>query len=195
MSVPAALAAPLLSTFAAPLPATLVAAPLPWRSLLQRRPRPLTLLDGGSGDAFFGEAAVRATLDDFKAAAPSMFGGHPDTVAIGITGDIALAEVDGPVVVLSLSGRFWHKRETVLANAGAFLRQRWPEICDVIVGDPGSLRDVVRDDETGDVLEDRRAPDWNGDRAALEYQGIDPDRRGPFPERTGGFRAGGSMFS
>ena len=75
MSVPAALAAPLLSTFAAPLPAALVAAPLPWRSLLQRRPRPLTLLDGGSGDAFFGEAAVRATLDDFKAAAPSMFGG------------------------------------------------------------------------------------------------------------------------
>ncbi|EOD35528.1 hypothetical protein EMIHUDRAFT_201673 [Emiliania huxleyi CCMP1516] len=96
----------------------------------------------------------------------SMLRGHPHTVAIGITGDIALAEVDGP-------------RETVLANAGAFLRQRWPEICDVIVGDPGSLRDVVRDDETGDVLEDRRAPDWNGDRAALEYQGIDPDRRGP----------------
>ena len=55
--------------------------------------------------------------------------------------------------------------------------------------------DVVRDDETGDLLDDRRAPDYNGDREAMEYQGIDPDRRGPFSEGVGGLRPGGSMLS
>ena len=38
------------------------------------------------------------------------------------------------------------------------------------------------------------APDFNGDRATMEYQGIDPDVRGPFPPGTGGLRAGGSMM-
>jgi len=27
---------------------------------------------------------------------------------------------------------------------------------------------------------DKRAPDFNGDRETMEYQGIDPDARGPF---------------
>ena len=44
-------------------------------------------------------------------------------------------ELDGPCVYLTLSGRFWHRRETVLANAAAFLRQRIPEIADVDVRD------------------------------------------------------------
>ena len=51
------------------------------------------------------------------------------------------------------------------------------------------------DEDTGDVLEDRRSPDWNGDRQTLAYQGIDPDTRGPFPNAQGGFRPGGSMLS
>ena len=56
------------------------------------------------------------------------------------------------------------------------------------------LLDVEVDDETGEVVRDWRAPDYNGDRATLEYQGIDPDERGPF-SATGGLRPGGSMFS
>ena len=27
---------------------------------------------------------------------------------------------------------------------------------------------------------DKRAPDFNGDREVMEYQGLDPDARGPF---------------
>lgn len=28
--------------------------------------------------------------------------------------------------------------------------------------------------------EDKRSPDFNGDREVMEYQGLDPDARGPF---------------
>ena len=65
----------------------------------------------------------------------------------------------------------------------------------VDVQDPDDLLDLIRDEETGMVLEDRRAPDLSGDRETLEYQGIDPDTRGPFAQASGGFRPGGSMFS
>ena len=34
-----------------------------------------------------------------------------------------------------------------------------------------------------------------GDRETMEYQGIDPDNRGPFAWGAGGFRPGGSLFS
>ena len=98
-------------------------------------------------------------------------------------------------MLLELRGRFWHRRETVLANARVYLMRAIPELADVDVFDEDDLLDVVYDDETGDVVEDRRSPDYNGDREALEYQGIDPDTRGPFPNSVGGFRPGGSIFS
>ena len=134
------------------------------------------------------EAGVQRALEDFQDQAESMFGRHPRASAIGITGEVALVELDGPFVLLSLGGRFWHKRETVLRNAAAFLRARIPEIADVELAAPDELDDIVYDDETGAVLEARRAPDWNGDRETLEYQGIDPDSRGPFAQPSGGFR-------
>jgi hypothetical protein len=37
--------------------------------------------------------------------------------------------------------------------------------------------------------EDKRSPDFNGDRETMEYQGLDPDARGPFV-----FANGGSMM-
>ena len=141
------------------------------------------------------EENVLSSLERFKDQATSMFGRHEQAAQIGITGDVALLELDGPIVILTLSGRFWHKRETVLRNAAAFLTAEIPEIAEVTVADEGDLLDKVVDDETGVVLEDRRSPDWNGDRGTLEYQGIDPDTRGPFPGAAGAFRTGGSMFS
>ena len=38
--------------------------------------------------------------------------------------------------------------------------------------------------------EDKRSPDFNGDRETMEYQGLDPDARGPFVFSSGG----GSMI-
>lgn len=187
--------------------------PVPWLSpapplahtpspsqLVDSRLRPsrvaaLRLIDNDDAAAILTEANVEAALAGFREAAISMFGCHPQASAIGITGDVRLSHIDGPFVSIMLSGKFWHRRETVLANAGTFLRQRIPEICEVDVADPDMLIDVVTDEETGVVLEDRRAPDLSGDRATLEYQGIDPDSRGPFPRPSGGFRVGGSIFS
>ena len=162
---------------------------------LQDRGRSAQLLMQADDNSVLTEANVLAALEDFRAAAVSMFGCHPQAAALGITGDVELRTLDGPAVLLGLSGRFWHRRETVLANAAAYLRQRIPELADVDVLDPDDLVDVVTDVETGIVLEDRRSPDLNGDRETLEYQGIDPDTRGPFAQPAGGFRAGGSIFS
>ena len=127
------------------------------------------------------EENVQLVLDSFKAQCTTMFGCHQKAADIGITGDLSLFEIDGPIVVLSLSGQFWHKRETVMRNAGTFLMQVIPEIADVVPADEDDLLDKIFDGDTGALLEDRRSPDFNGDRAALEYQGIDPDNRGPFP--------------
>ena len=140
------------------------------------------------------EDAARA-LDEFADLASSMFGRHARCAAVGITGAVELDSLDGPIVLVKLSGRFWHKRATVLRNCRTYLMQRIPELSDVDLADPDDELDLIYDDETGELAEDRRAPDWNGDRDALTYQGIDPDMRGPFPGNVGGLRPGGSIFS
>ena len=68
-----------------------------------------------------------------------------------------------------------------------------PRLVEVTVGGEGTA-DVLADFDEGDPVEGRprrdlRAPDFNGDRAIMEYQGIDPDIRGPFPG------IGGSIMS
>jgi len=61
--------------------------------------------------------------------------------SVGITGTVTLADLDGPVVVLSLQGRFWHERSMVLARVGHFLKQRIPEIMDVEIENEAQLDD------------------------------------------------------
>ena len=138
---------------------------------------------------------MRAALDEFRRNAVDMLGCHPAAAAIGITGDVALAHQEGPFCELALEGRFWHRRATVLRRAEAHLRARIPELIEVTVADPAMLLDAEFDEMTGVVIADHRAPDYNGDRATLEYQGIDPDARGPFGGAAGGLRPGGSMLS
>lgn len=43
-----------------------------------------------------------------------------------ISGVVELADLDGPFVKLSLRGRFWHKRSTVVARIANYLKQRIP---------------------------------------------------------------------
>lgn len=117
--------------------------------------------------------------------------------SIGITGEIEFKELCGPEVTLQLSGKFWHRRETVLGRAAMWLNARMPEIISVNVSDKDELSDFdeVLDEFTGDIMEriDRRSPDFNGDRETMEYQGIDPDMRGPFP--LGVNSSGGPMIN
>jgi len=103
---------------------------------------------------------------------------------IGITGNVELVSLDGPFLTLRLTGRFWHRRTTVMSCVAGMIGQCIPEVADVSVEDPEMLLDVEqeRDPNTGEVVfeVDRRSPDFNGDRATMEYAGLNPDNRGPF---------------
>lgn len=142
---------------------------------------------------------VQHCLDEFMDSeyGQQMFGRHALASSHGITGALSLVEVAGPEVVLQLEGAFWHRRETVLGRAAVWLHACMPEIAHVTVADREQLQDFedIVDEWTGEVLytHDKRAPDFNGDRETMEYQGIDPDVRGPFPQ--GAMRSGGSMIN
>jgi hypothetical protein len=145
------------------------------------------------------EENVQQCLDEFvySTYGEQMFGVHDVPASYGITGTIELVEVCGPEVILRLEGNFWHARSHVLGRAAVWLNSRMPEITDVTVEDMDELNDFeeVRDEFTGDIIEtiDRRAPDFNGDRTTMEYQGLDPNVRGPFPQ--GVFGSGGPMIN
>lgn len=125
-----------------------------------------------------------------------MFGCHERPASIGVTGSIEFVELCGPEVTLSLQGKFWHRRETVLGRAAMWLNARMPEIVEVSVADMEELNDFEEVlDDFGEVIlrKDKRSLDYNGDRETMEYQGMDPDMRGPFPQ--GAMSSGGSMIN
>jgi len=128
----------------------------------------------------------------------SMFGCHDRASQIGITGSIQFVELCGPEVTLTLEGEFWHKRSFVLGRAAVWLNARIPEITDVIVNDMEDLNDYKEIlDKYGDVIyrKDKRSEDYNGDREIMEYQGMDPDMRGPFPSSPLNPMGGDSMIN
>ena len=74
-----------------------------------------------------------------------MFGYTAENRGVGITGGVDHVEMDGPIVVLSLKGRYWHQRTTVLDQVGSYIMGRIPEIVDVIVHDEWELTDEAND--------------------------------------------------
>ena len=126
---------------------------------------------------YLDEENVRDCLEEFIESdyGTTMFGCHARAASIGITGRIEFVEICGPEVTLSLSGKFWHKRSTVLGRAAMWLNARIPEITDVVVPDVEDLQDFeeIIDELSGDVLfrKDKRSEDFNGDRGTMEYQG------------------------
>jgi len=71
----------------------------------------------------------------------TMFGYSEENRGVGITGGVDFIDLDGPNVVVSLKGRFWHQRTTVLARVGAYIKGRIPEVVDVVIDDPYQLTD------------------------------------------------------
>jgi len=112
-----------------------------------------------------------------------MFGCHDRASSVGITGSIEFSELCGPEVTLQLEGQFWHSRGFVLGSAATWLNARIPEIQHVIVNDKEELNDYqeITDKLSGDIIFriDKRSEDYDGDRGSMEYQGVDPDMRGP----------------
>ncbi|XP_073158265.1 uncharacterized protein [Henckelia pumila] len=82
------------------------------------------------------EENIKQVLADARFELAQLF----DT-SVNITGKAELVELDGPYVKISLSGRFWHTRSTVLARLGNYLKQRIPEILEVDIEDEKQLDD------------------------------------------------------
>ncbi|KAJ0965252.1 hypothetical protein J5N97_026390 [Dioscorea zingiberensis] len=82
------------------------------------------------------EDNIRRVLVDARSELAQIF-----DASVGITGQVDLAEVDGPFVKLSLKGRFWHKRVTVLERIGTYLKNRIPEILEVEIEDEKQFDD------------------------------------------------------
>lgn len=64
---------------------------------------------------FLSDDNVNKALEEVRVKLGSVFGNSADNRAVGITGEVELVELDGPVVVLRLRGRFWHKRADVVS--------------------------------------------------------------------------------
>lgn len=62
------------------------------------------------------EDNVNLALEEVKEKLGSMFGNSVENRGVGITGDVQLASTDGPIVVVRLTGRFWHKRSDVVRS-------------------------------------------------------------------------------
>ncbi|XP_062199667.1 uncharacterized protein LOC133902102 [Phragmites australis] len=82
------------------------------------------------------EDNVRRVLVEAKSELGQLF----DT-SVGITGQVELAELDGPFVKLRLKGKFWHTRATVVARIGNYLKNRIPEVLEVEIEDEKQLDD------------------------------------------------------
>ncbi|XP_040383551.1 uncharacterized protein LOC121055336 [Oryza brachyantha] len=102
----------------------------------QRRPRRAGFAAAISASLDLTEDNVRLALDEAKSELGQLF----DT-SVGITGQVDLAELDGPFVKLRLKGKFWHTRATVLARLGNYLKNRIPEILEVEIEDEKQLDD------------------------------------------------------
>lgn len=91
------------------------------------------------------EETVLGVLSACREEIGTLFGYTAENRGVGITGGVDFVEMDGPVVVLSLKGRFWHQRTTVLDRVSVYLQSRIPEIIDVIVEDEWQLTDEANE--------------------------------------------------
>ena len=85
---------------------------------------------------------VEKVLEGAREDMAAVFGYAADSQKVGITGTVDLVEIEGPVVIIRLGGRFWHKRSDVVQRVANYLIERIPEICDVEVEDAAQLDDA-----------------------------------------------------
>ena len=84
-------------------------------------------------------------IEEVKAELGTIFGYDQGSRNVGITGAIELVEVDGPSIIVSLSGRFWHATDTVMLRVESFIKQRIPEVISVTL-----------DESKSDIKDDNR---------------------------------------
>lgn len=87
------------------------------------------------------EENVQGVLAACREEIGTMFGYSAENRGVGITGGVDFVDFDGPSVIVSLKGRFWHQRPTVLERVEKYIQGRIPEVVEVIVEDPWELTD------------------------------------------------------
>jgi hypothetical protein len=111
-------------------------------------------IEGGYADPIFVPAGSQLQLDEetvlgvlnaCREEIGTVFGYSAENRGVGITGGVDFVEMDGPIVVLSLKGRFWHQRTTVLDRVSLYLQQRIPELIDVVIEDEWQLTDEANE--------------------------------------------------
>ncbi|CAM9818528.1 unnamed protein product [Chrysoparadoxa australica] len=85
------------------------------------------------------EENVEVALDECRQQLGAVFGYTSENRAVGITGEVDFVGLDGPGVVIRLTGRFWHERSVVLDRVASFVQQRIPECIEVMIEDPSQL--------------------------------------------------------
>jgi hypothetical protein len=91
------------------------------------------------------EEAVLGVLQACREELGTIFGYTAENRGVGITGGMDYCDMDGPSVIITLKGRFWHERTTVLTRVANYLQQRIPEIVDVTIEDPFQLTDEANE--------------------------------------------------
>lgn len=112
-------------------------------SLLQSSRASIILMD-----MILTEVNVMTVMAEAERELGTMFGSDPQSAKVGITGKAEFVELDGPIIVIRLSGRFWHARSRVLERLEAYILERIPEAVAVEIEDPSQLEDAL-DPETG----------------------------------------------
>lgn len=129
------------SAAAARSPPPLLQPPLP------RRRRANVRLQGDDGLVLTEENA-EAIVEMCQTELATIFGSNAESRSVGITGGVSFVELDGPSVVVRLTGRFWHRREDVLERVASFVMQRIPECISVDIEDPAQLDEDYEDPPT-----------------------------------------------
>lgn len=88
------------------------------------------------GELVLSEEALEQALLDAREELSQLF-----DEAVGMTGTVKLASLDGPFCTLRFAGRFWHPRKMVLARVGAVLMRRFPDLAEVNVEAEAQLDD------------------------------------------------------